>query len=138
MPLRKRRRIEPTKDWPQLQLQFTWPEQVTYELIRPVVRFGFSPAERAQQTGVPARTIYRKADRFDAQGSGTLWTWEQQEPPWWAIASACHDIAFRGCSNALAHAEWLGDDSPRSTQYRSDRSSGTRSRRLKPVRYPPA
>src|SRR3954463_2719637 len=72
MPLRKRRRIEPTEDWPQLQLQFTWPEQVTYELIRPVVLFGFSPAERAQQTGVPARTIYRRADRFDAQGMTSL------------------------------------------------------------------
>src|SRR5437763_11577629 len=72
MPLRKRQRIEPTDDWPQLQLQLTWPEQVTYELIRPVVLFGYSPAERAQQTGVPARTIYRKADRFDAQGLSSL------------------------------------------------------------------
>src|SRR3954463_12855402 len=68
MPLRKRRRIEPTEDWPQLQLQFTWPEQVTYELIRPVVLFGFTPAERAQQTGMPARTIARKANRFDTLG----------------------------------------------------------------------
>lgn len=68
MLLRKRRRIEPTEDWTQLQLQLAWPEQVTYELIRPVVVFGFSPAERAQQTGVPARTIYRRADRFDAEG----------------------------------------------------------------------
>ena len=53
MPYRKRPRLEPTEDWPQLQLQLVWPEQVSYELIRPVALFGFSTAERAKQTGVP-------------------------------------------------------------------------------------
>src|SRR5207248_3890905 len=72
MPYRKRPRIEPTEDWPQLQLQLVWPEQVSYELIRPVVLFGFSPAERAKQTGVSERTIYRKAERFDSEGLVSL------------------------------------------------------------------
>jgi transposase len=72
MPFRKRPRREPTEDWSQLQLQLVWPEQVSYELIRPVVLFGLSPAERARQTGVPARTIYRRADRFDAEGMASL------------------------------------------------------------------
>jgi hypothetical protein len=48
MPFRKRPRVEPTEDWAQLKLQLAWPEQVNYELIRPVVLFGFSPAERAK------------------------------------------------------------------------------------------
>jgi putative transposase len=72
MPLRKRPRIEPTDDWAQLRLQLAWPEQVSYELIRPVVLFGLSPAERAKQTGVPERTLHRKADRFDAEGMAGL------------------------------------------------------------------
>jgi putative transposase len=72
MPYLKRPRTEPTEDWSQLQLHLAWPEQVSYELIRPVVLFGASPAERAKQTGVPERTIYRKADRFDIQGMAGL------------------------------------------------------------------
>src|SRR5438874_2873274 len=80
MPYRKRVRREATEDWSQLQLQLAWPEQVTYELIRPVVLFGFSPAERAKQTGIPERTIYRKADRFDAQGMVGLFETIPAEP----------------------------------------------------------
>lgn len=72
MPFRKRPRVEPTDDWAQLNLQLAWPEQISYELIRPVVLFGCSPAERAQQTGVPERSIYRRADRFDAEGMASL------------------------------------------------------------------
>jgi putative transposase len=68
MPPRKLARIEPTDDWPYLQLQFEWPEQEAYEAVRPVVLFGFTPAERAQQTGISASTIYRKATRFEQLG----------------------------------------------------------------------
>jgi hypothetical protein len=68
MPLRKLARIEPTDDWPYLQLQFEWPEQEAYEVVRPVVLFGFTPAERAQQTGISASTIYRRATRFEQLG----------------------------------------------------------------------
>ena len=55
MPARARLRLEPTDDWQQLHLLAQFPEQLTYELIRPVVLFGHSPAERAQQTGAAAR-----------------------------------------------------------------------------------
>jgi hypothetical protein len=68
MPKHKRTPIPPTDDWPILQTRFTWPEQLVYELIRPVVLFGQTPAARAQQTGAAARTLYRQADRFDAHG----------------------------------------------------------------------
>ena len=38
------------------------------ELLRPIVLFGQSPAARARETGVPERTLLRKAARFDAHG----------------------------------------------------------------------
>ncbi len=68
MAARTLARIEPTDDWAYLQLQFEWPEQEAYEAVRPVVLFGFTPAERAQQTGISASTIYRKAQRFEQLG----------------------------------------------------------------------
>src|SRR3954451_17373050 len=68
MASRKRALLEPTDDWGQLQFQLDWLEQQRYELIRPVVVFGSAPVERAEQTGVSARTIYRRVDRFDQLG----------------------------------------------------------------------
>lgn len=65
MPTAKRARRAPADDWQQLQLLTSFPEQRTYEPIRPVVRFGQSPAERARQTGTPQRTLYRQAARFN-------------------------------------------------------------------------
>ncbi len=47
MPAAKRVRTPPTEDWDALQLRLHWPEQVEYELIRPVVVFGLTAAERA-------------------------------------------------------------------------------------------
>ncbi len=79
MPTRKRPRAELTDDWSELQLRFDWPEQGSYELIRPVVLFGFSAAEQAQQTNISARTIYRKVGRFEAQGMQGLF--EAEESP---------------------------------------------------------
>jgi len=40
-----RPRIEPSDDWRQIELLARAPGQQTYELIRPVVLFGQSPAE---------------------------------------------------------------------------------------------
>src|SRR5437868_8894967 len=72
MPARLRPRLEPTDDWQQLQLLSRFPEQLTDELIRPVVLFGHSPAERAQQTGAAARTLSRQAARFTKDGMASL------------------------------------------------------------------
>ena len=68
----QRQRIEPTDDWQQLDLLVRFPEQHTYELIRPVVLFGHSPAERARLTGAPQRTLYRQAARFEREGMASL------------------------------------------------------------------
>jgi len=62
----------PTDDWQQLDLLVRFPEQRTYELIRPVVLFGRSPAERARQTGAPQRTLARQAARFEREGMASL------------------------------------------------------------------
>src|SRR5436305_8005427 len=72
MPSPKRQRVAPTDDWQQLRLHLDWPEQITYELIRPVVVFGRSVVQRAKETGTGERTIRRKADRFDESGMASL------------------------------------------------------------------
>src|SRR5262245_56798842 len=68
MPRPRRRRRQPTDDWQQLRLLVTSSEQATYELLRPIVLFGQPPRERARETGVPERTLRRKAARFAQQG----------------------------------------------------------------------
>jgi putative transposase len=72
MPGVQRQRSEPTEDWRQIALLSTSAEQRTYELIRPVVLFGHSPAERARETGAAERTLYRQAARFNAAGMASL------------------------------------------------------------------
>ena len=79
MASRKRAPFEPTDDWQQLQFQLDWTEQTRYELIRPVVVFGAPPVERAKQTGVSARTIYRRVSRFDELGMQSLFEAEPVE-----------------------------------------------------------
>jgi len=60
-------------EWEQLKLLAPWPEQVRYELIRPIVLFDLSPAQRARETGEASeRTLYRKAARFEAEGMESL------------------------------------------------------------------
>jgi putative transposase len=76
---RKRALLESTDDWEQLQFQLDWTEQTRYELIRPVVVFGAPPVERAKQTGISARTIYRKVNRFDELGMQSLFEAEPVE-----------------------------------------------------------
>jgi len=68
----KRQRLPPTDDWQQLRLLVGSPAQETYELLRPIVLFGQTAAERAEATGVSDRTLDRKADRFDAEGMTRL------------------------------------------------------------------
>ena len=72
VPLRQRQRIAPTDDWRQLELLARAPGQRAYELIRPVVLFGQSPAERAAETGAAARTLYRQVARFEQLGMASL------------------------------------------------------------------
>jgi transposase len=68
----RRPRRQPTDDWQQLRLLATSPAQETSELLRPIVLFGQTPAARARETGVPERTLRRKAARFDVRGMRSL------------------------------------------------------------------
>jgi hypothetical protein len=74
LPIKKRPYRAPTDDWQQLSLWTESPEQRAYEVLRPCVLFGHSPAERARQTGVPRRTLYRQVERFDALGMHSLFS----------------------------------------------------------------
>ncbi len=80
MAKRKRAVHERTEEWAQLRLLLKWPEQVVYELIRPVVIFGETAGARARATGEQERTIDRRADRFDREGLPGLYRQERREP----------------------------------------------------------
>lgn len=72
MPKRKHSSVAPTEDLVQLRFLCTTPEQEAYELIRPVVLFGHSPAQRAKETGISRRLIRRKVQRFSTFGMASL------------------------------------------------------------------
>jgi hypothetical protein len=101
MPARARPRLEPTDDWQQLHLLTQFPEQLTDELIRPVVLFGHSPAERAQQTGAAARTLYRQAARFAKDGMASPLRPNHRETPALACAGPRGILALKAEHLAL-------------------------------------
>ena len=78
MPASPRPPRQPTDDWDQLRLLVTSPAQETYELLRPIVLFGQPTRDRAQETGVPERTLRRKATRFAATGMRSLFAMEAE------------------------------------------------------------
>ncbi len=69
---KRRRRVEPTDDWEQLELLCVWDEQVEYERIRPLVLFGEPVTERAVRTGISDRTLQRRVSGFEREGMGSL------------------------------------------------------------------
>jgi putative transposase len=74
---RRRRRVEPTDEWELLLPLFEWPEQESYEAIRPLVLFGESVAERASEVGTSTSTLYRRMERFEADGMESLFGTEK-------------------------------------------------------------
>ena len=72
MGRRRRRRLEHTDDWQQLDLLCAWEEQREYERIRPLVLFGGSLPERAAETGTSERTLYRRVAGFEDDGMESL------------------------------------------------------------------
>lgn len=79
MPATPRPRRQPTGDRQQPRLLVTSRERAAYELLRPIVRFGRTPAARARQTDVSERTPRGKVARFAANGMRRLF--EPDEPP---------------------------------------------------------
>lgn len=72
MGRRKRRRVELTDDWEQLELLCAWEEQREYERIRPLVLFGEPVSKRSAETGVSERTLYRRITGFEEVGMESL------------------------------------------------------------------
>src|SRR3954464_7038565 len=66
------KKAEPTDDWELLLPLFEWPEQQAYEELRPLVLFASSVPERAKETGIPERTMYRRVERFGKDGMLSL------------------------------------------------------------------
>ena len=81
MGRRKRRRVDPTDDWTQLELLCIHDEQVEYERIRPLVLFGEVVLQRAKQTGMSERTLYRKVRAFRDEGMQSLFGVTQGQAP---------------------------------------------------------
>src|SRR5262250_738288 len=60
--------VPAAEDFAQYQLQFIDPIQHDYEVIRPIVLFAETIAERSRQTGIERTTIGDKARRFIHDG----------------------------------------------------------------------
>ena len=72
MGRRKRRRVDPTDDWEQLDLLCAWDGQREYERIRPQVLFVEPVPERSTQTGTSERVLYRKIAALREEGMESL------------------------------------------------------------------
>ena len=79
MPLPKRPMTPHTEAWEQIKQLCLWPEQRRYELLRPVVLYGDTPASRAEQTGAHERTLRRQADQFETEGLLSFFRPSQQQ-----------------------------------------------------------
>jgi len=80
MPRSKRPQRERTHDWQRIQQYTLWPEQKVYEMLRPVVLFNESAAERAKETETTERTLQRKAEQFELHGMASLFPEKPIQP----------------------------------------------------------
>src|SRR6266567_8585405 len=72
MPKKRYERRELSHNWEDIRPLLKDSAQITYEVIRPVVLFGVSPKERAEETGISKSSIYYKANLFDQAGMASL------------------------------------------------------------------
>ncbi len=72
MPKNRYERHELTHNWEDIRPLLKDSTQTTYEVIRPVLLFGISPKERAEETGMSKSSIYYKANLFDQAGMASL------------------------------------------------------------------
>ena len=64
--------VSAAEDFDRIRMECIDPLQYAYELIRPIVLFGESAAERSRQTGVDRTVIGDKARRFVTDGMSAL------------------------------------------------------------------
>jgi len=79
MPARKRKRRARTHDWQEIKQYTLFPEQEHYERLRPVILFGETAAERANEIGVSPRTLHDQAKRFEQEGMRSLFPKERPQ-----------------------------------------------------------
>jgi transposase InsO family protein len=72
MPTRRYERRDPTHDWNEIRPLLKDPAQIQYEIIRPLVLFGVSAKERAEETGVAKSSLYYQANLFDQAGMASF------------------------------------------------------------------
>ena len=72
MPNQRYERREPTHEWSQIRPLLEDPTQIQYEILRPIVLFGVSPKERAEETGISKSSLSAKANLFDQAGMASL------------------------------------------------------------------
>ncbi|MEA2598748.1 MAG: putative transposase [Thermomicrobiales bacterium] len=120
MPASPRPQHQPTDDWRQLRLLAASPEQERYELLRPIVLFGLPTSDRAQQTGVPERTLRRRVARFAVSGMRRLF---DLEPPPSATDRRTLPLGIRGAIVELKaeHPPFGPYEIARICQHRFDR-----------------
>lgn len=68
----KYERCELSHNWDEIRPLLKDSAQITYETIRPILLFGVSPKERAEETGMSKSSIYYKANLFDVSGMVSL------------------------------------------------------------------
>jgi hypothetical protein len=64
--------VSAQEEFARIQLQFVDPTQREHEIIRPIVLFGETAAERSRQTGVERTVVGDKAHRFVLGGMAAL------------------------------------------------------------------
>jgi hypothetical protein len=64
--------VSAAEDFDRIRMECVDPLQYAYELIRPIVLFGETAAERSRQTGVDRTVIGEKARRFVTDGMNAL------------------------------------------------------------------
>jgi len=67
MPKNRCERRELSHKWEDIRPLLKDSAHITYEVVRPVLLFGISPKERAEETGMSKSSIYYKANLFDRQ-----------------------------------------------------------------------
>jgi putative transposase len=72
MPNNRYERRELSHNWEDIRPLLKDSAQITDEVIRPVLLFGISPKERAEETGMSKSSIYSKANLFDWAGMASL------------------------------------------------------------------
>jgi hypothetical protein len=115
MPLVKQPQREAAEGWEQLRLYASWPQQVAYELLRPIVIFGRTPGARAAEVGVPERKLRRKAEHFDAVGMDSLFATPHPSPQLYLSPLEALPLATDASTAALSPATRLTPDCGAST-----------------------